>query len=165
MWVLALKITLKMPALGYWYTLIFFKNPVLALIYHTLIYHNACIWIINISQAETFPFWFTAMHYIWVFSMVIIIMPHGRPAHCENLSRWMVGLHVDQLKHQAASPPKWNFSFKTYFTLDKKKTIKPSLSIESKLQMVLPNTWSGMTWISLKHTWFTKLTFHIRIKY
>ena len=31
-----------MPALGYWYTLIFFKNPVLALIYHTLIYHNAC---------------------------------------------------------------------------------------------------------------------------
>ena len=31
-----------MPALGHWYTLIFFKNPVLALIYHTLIYHNAC---------------------------------------------------------------------------------------------------------------------------
>ena len=31
-----------MPANGYWYTLIFFKNPVLALIYHTLIYHNAC---------------------------------------------------------------------------------------------------------------------------
>ena len=31
-----------MPALGYWYILIFFKNPVLALICHTLIYHNAC---------------------------------------------------------------------------------------------------------------------------
>ena len=31
-----------MPALGYWYILIFFKKPVLALLYHTLIYHNAC---------------------------------------------------------------------------------------------------------------------------
>ena len=39
--------------------------------WHTLLL-LLIIWIINISQAETFPFWFTAMHYIWVFSMVII---------------------------------------------------------------------------------------------
>ena len=32
-----------MPTDGYWNTPYFFKNPVLALICHTLIYHNACI--------------------------------------------------------------------------------------------------------------------------
>ena len=31
-----------MLAFAHWYTLIFFTNPVLTLIYHTLIYHNAC---------------------------------------------------------------------------------------------------------------------------
>ena len=30
---------------GHWYTLIFFWNPVLTLIDHTLIYHNACTFL------------------------------------------------------------------------------------------------------------------------
>ena len=32
----------RFSEIGYWYTLILFKNPVLAAIDHTLIDHNAC---------------------------------------------------------------------------------------------------------------------------
>ena len=70
-----------MPALGYWYTLIFFKNPVLALIYHTLIYHNACIEISNMQ-----PLWASSHIYIfrWECPLIHLKLAAYEAIQCTN---------------------------------------------------------------------------------